>query len=92
METRAKELAGQASGIARETKETVKETAQQLSEKAKAFSAQAKEAAQSAYLTSKEKVAAGARVTDEAIRENPYTALGIAFGCGLLIGFLIRRK
>lgn len=34
----------------------------------------------------------GARVTDEAIRERPYYALGIAFGVGALIGFLLTRR
>ncbi len=34
---------------------------------------------------------AGARVTDQAIRDHPYESIGIAFGAGLLIGILIRR-
>jgi ElaB/YqjD/DUF883 family membrane-anchored ribosome-binding protein len=92
METRAKELTGQAKNIAREAQETAKEAAGQIAEKAREFGATAKEAAQSAYGTAQEKVKAGAQATDQAIRANPYTALGIAFGCGVLLGFLIKRK
>jgi ElaB/YqjD/DUF883 family membrane-anchored ribosome-binding protein len=92
MENRTKEFAGSAKGIAREAQETVRETATQLGEKARAFGSTAKEAAQAAYGNAQEKVKAGARATDTTIRDNPYAALGIAFGCGLLIGFLIKRK
>src|ERR1700759_5116108 len=34
----------------------------------------------------------GARVTDQAIRDHPYQVLGIAFGIGVLIGFLAARR
>jgi ElaB/YqjD/DUF883 family membrane-anchored ribosome-binding protein len=36
--------------------------------------------------------AAGARRTDQLIRENPYQSIGIAFGIGLLIGVLVNRN
>jgi ElaB/YqjD/DUF883 family membrane-anchored ribosome-binding protein len=39
-----------------------------------------------------EKAIAGARATDEAIREYPYRALGAAFSIGALLGLLIRRR
>ena len=39
-----------------------------------------------------ERTVAGARATDRVIREHPYQSIGIAFGVGLLIGLLIRRK
>jgi len=32
-----------------------------------------------------------AKATDEALREHPYQAIGIAFGVGLLIGVLAMR-
>ncbi|MDB6016990.1 MAG: protein of unknown function ElaB [Pedosphaera sp.] len=38
------------------------------------------------------KATAGARITDQAVREYPYSALGIAFGFGIIIGILTRRK
>jgi ElaB/YqjD/DUF883 family membrane-anchored ribosome-binding protein len=34
----------------------------------------------------------GAKATDRAIREHPYPSLAIAFGVGLLVGFLARRR
>ena len=34
----------------------------------------------------------GAKVADEAVRENPYASIGIAFGVGALIGFLVARR
>jgi ElaB/YqjD/DUF883 family membrane-anchored ribosome-binding protein len=33
-----------------------------------------------------------ARATDHAVREHPYTAMGITAGIGLLIGMLIARR
>ena len=35
---------------------------------------------------------AGAKATDETIREHPYQALGIAFGVGALLGYLLARR
>jgi ElaB/YqjD/DUF883 family membrane-anchored ribosome-binding protein len=32
------------------------------------------------------------RVTDEAVHEHPYQAIGIAFGVGAIIGFLVSRR
>lgn len=34
----------------------------------------------------------GVQATDRAIRDNPYRALGVAFGLGALAAFLIRRR
>src|SRR5687767_9290353 len=39
-----------------------------------------------------EQAVQAAQVTDEAIRKHPYQAVGIAFGIGLLAGYLIKRK
>jgi len=44
------------------------------------------------YATAKKKVVAGAKYTDHAIRENPYQALAVAAGAGLLIGVLVGRR
>jgi ElaB/YqjD/DUF883 family membrane-anchored ribosome-binding protein len=38
-----------------------------------------------------EKAVDGAKATDQAIRENPYQSLGVAFGIGALMGFLLSR-
>ena len=40
----------------------------------------------------RDKAVAGAKATDEAVRENPYTAIGIALGAGMLLGVLIARR
>jgi ElaB/YqjD/DUF883 family membrane-anchored ribosome-binding protein len=33
-----------------------------------------------------------AKATDQVIREHPYETIGLAFGLGVLIGFLVRHK
>lgn len=44
------------------------------------------------YEGARTKVVAGAKCTDTAIRENPYQALAIAAGVGLLAGILLGRR
>jgi len=44
------------------------------------------------YRGTKEKVAAGARRTDEAIRKHPYQSLAVAASIGLLAGLLLARR
>ncbi len=39
-----------------------------------------------------EKAIEGAKATDEMIRDHPYHAIGIAFGLGAAIGFLVSRR
>ena len=39
-----------------------------------------------------EKTVAGAKVADKTIRDHPYESIGVAFGVGLLIGFLVSRR
>jgi len=92
MEARAKEFAGTAKNALREGRQAFKETAQTVAERTKAFGASAVESARGAYVTTQRKVARGARATDRVIRRNPYAAIGIALGVGLMIGFLARRR
>jgi ElaB/YqjD/DUF883 family membrane-anchored ribosome-binding protein len=40
----------------------------------------------------RDKAVEGAKATDEAVREHPYQAIGIALGVGALLGFLIARR
>jgi ElaB/YqjD/DUF883 family membrane-anchored ribosome-binding protein len=40
----------------------------------------------------KEKAVQGAKAADEAVHEHPYQAIGIAFGVGALIGYLVTRR
>ena len=44
------------------------------------------------YDGTKKKVVAGARYTDATIRENPYQAIAIALGVGLLLGAVVARR
>ena len=44
------------------------------------------------YAGARKKVIAGAKCTDEAIRENPYQSIAIAAGVGLLLGVLLGRR
>jgi ElaB/YqjD/DUF883 family membrane-anchored ribosome-binding protein len=39
-----------------------------------------------------EKAIAGAKATDEVIRENPYKAMGVALGVGVIFGYLLARR
>jgi ElaB/YqjD/DUF883 family membrane-anchored ribosome-binding protein len=39
-----------------------------------------------------EKAIAGAKATDQVIRDHPYQSIGVALGVGVLIGFLINRR
>jgi ElaB/YqjD/DUF883 family membrane-anchored ribosome-binding protein len=40
----------------------------------------------------KEKTVERARATDQVVRENPYETIGIAFGVGALLGYLVARR
>ena len=40
----------------------------------------------------RDKAVEGAKATDQAVREHPYQALGIALGIGALIGYLATRR
>ena len=40
----------------------------------------------------RDKTLDGAKATDQLVRENPYQTIGIAFGVGALIGFLLARR
>jgi ElaB/YqjD/DUF883 family membrane-anchored ribosome-binding protein len=50
------------------------------------------ESAKEIAVNVRDKAVASAKATDEAVRENPYKAIGIALGAGALLGFLIARR
>ena|ERR1041385_7291889 len=54
--------------------------------------ATALESGKEIYGRVREKAVEGAKAADEAVRENPYQAIGIAFGVGALIGYLVARR
>lgn len=47
------------------------------------------DATKAAYQTAQEKTVACGKATDHAIRENPYISMGIAFGVGALLAFVL---
>ena len=40
----------------------------------------------------REQAVEGAQAADKTVRENPYQAIGIAFGVGALVGYLAMRR
>ncbi len=92
MEPRTKDLTSEAKNLGREAAEMASEKGQEWASRTKSAGSSAMENARAAYEAGREKALAGAKATDQAIRANPYTALGITFGLGLLLGFLIKRK
>jgi len=48
--------------------------------------------AKDTYVIVQKKAAASAKVADKTIRDNPYYAIGIAFGVGAVIGYLWKRR
>ncbi len=50
------------------------------------------ESAKEMYGRVRDKAVEGAKVSDQTVRENPYQAMGIAFGVGALIGCLVSRR
>ena len=45
-----------------------------------------------AYTKARKNVVAGAKYTDETIREKPYQSMAVALGVGVLVGVLIGRS
>ncbi|HZP59863.1 MAG TPA: hypothetical protein VFB27_06020 [Opitutaceae bacterium] len=52
----------------------------------------ASESLQEFYGSARQRLIAGARRTDETIREHPYESLAVSLGLGLLLGVLLRRS
>jgi len=52
----------------------------------------AMERSKEVYSQVRDKALDGARVTDRAVRENPYQAMAIALGAGVIVGFLVTRQ
>jgi ElaB/YqjD/DUF883 family membrane-anchored ribosome-binding protein len=70
----------------------IAEHAQNAAEEIQSTGAAAWDRAKDIYQSAQDSVVNGAKVADRSIRQNPYQAVGIAFGVGLLAGFLLRRK
>jgi len=93
--TTTNELAEPAQHLVEDAKELMSATAHVAEEKvveARRRLAAALERSKEAWNNVQEKAVAGAKATDRTIREHPYQSLGIAFGVGALIGFLLSRR
>jgi ElaB/YqjD/DUF883 family membrane-anchored ribosome-binding protein len=61
-------------------------------EEARKRLAAALESSKEIYSQVRDQAADCARATDEAVHEHPYQAIGIAFGVGAILGFLVSRR
>lgn len=98
-ETMASELAEPAQNLVEDAKVLVNATAHVAEEKViearrrlAAALERCKDAGLEAWENIQDKAVAGARATDTTIRKYPYQSIGIAFGVGALIGFLLKRR
>jgi ElaB/YqjD/DUF883 family membrane-anchored ribosome-binding protein len=89
------QLAADTKALVRDAEELLKATAGEAGDKLKEVRHRLSKAldsvkAGSAYL--QEKTVETAKAADQTIREHPYESIGIAFGVGILIGFLVGRR
>jgi ElaB/YqjD/DUF883 family membrane-anchored ribosome-binding protein len=42
--------------------------------------------------TVRDKAVAGAKATDEAVREHPYQAIAVGVGLGMILGYILARR
>jgi ElaB/YqjD/DUF883 family membrane-anchored ribosome-binding protein len=95
MSNQTRESSQQKSEIAGDAEELLQATANATDDtvvEARNRLAAAMETAKEMYTRAQKRVVQGAQVTDKAIREHPYQAIGVAFGVGALIGFLLARR
>lgn len=91
----AEKLVAELGLLSRNAEDFLEATAGDLTDKAREARARlhgALESAKESCERLQEKAVAGARATDQVIREHPYQSMGVAFGVGLLIGVLAIRR
>jgi ElaB/YqjD/DUF883 family membrane-anchored ribosome-binding protein len=81
-------MRNEAGDIVQDNVEELKEASREWKEKAKAAGTAAWDATRATYQQVQDKTVQYSKATDQAIRQQPYVAVGIAFGLGLLIGVL----
>jgi len=81
-------LADEAQELIAATAHVAGEKVEEARQRLKAAVEKGKEAWQAVQ----EKAIAGAKATDEVIREHPYKSLAVAVGVGVIIGYLLRRR
>jgi ElaB/YqjD/DUF883 family membrane-anchored ribosome-binding protein len=93
--TTSHELAEPVENLVEDAKELMSATAHVAEEKvveARRRLAAAVDRAKDAWNTVQESAVAKAKATDQVIRTHPYQSIGIAFGVGAILGFLISRR
>jgi len=93
--TGTSELAEPAQNLVRDARELLDATANVAGEKvaeARRRLTAAIGKGKDAWFVVQDKAVSGAKATDRVIRANPYPTVGVAFGLGLLVGFLARRR
>lgn|SRR5690606_9008762 len=81
--------------VVRDGQEVLKASAGDLSDKGKEARARLDEALQRARLTCEQfeaRAGDAARAAEMAIRDNPLTSVGVAFGVGVLLGVLLNNR
>ena len=84
----ARTLADDARALLEATKEIADEKVVQCRERL----TEALENGQERFAMLREKAIRGAKAADEAVHEHPYHGMGVAFGIGALVGFLLARR
>jgi ElaB/YqjD/DUF883 family membrane-anchored ribosome-binding protein len=85
-------LARDAESLLRATADDVSEKAREARTRLMAAVEKAKSSCEHMQAQSIESAREAARKADETIRAHPYESLGVAFGIGVLIGALVRRR
>lgn len=88
-------LVGDLKNVVHDAQNILKDTAEDASDKACAARERLLAAVESAKACCKNletKALDGAKATDKVIRDHPYQSIGIAFGVGLLAGYIVTRK
>jgi ElaB/YqjD/DUF883 family membrane-anchored ribosome-binding protein len=95
MNSNTDKLVGDLKQVVNDAEDILRGTADDAGEKAREARERlvaAMEQARTSCRQLEEKALASARAADKIIRDHPYQSIGIAFGVGLLAGFLFTRK
>jgi ElaB/YqjD/DUF883 family membrane-anchored ribosome-binding protein len=88
-------IAADLKALTHDAEDLLKATAHDVSDKTKDARARlgaALERAKATCVHLQEQTTAAAKKADTIVREHPYESIGVAFGLGLLVGFLVTRK
>lgn len=77
---------------AKSQSQNLKETAQDTMEGLQESSEEVQNRLADMWEAGRERATEYARTADQTIRENPYQAVGVAFGVGLILGLLLTRR